>query len=291
MAGERLTTAAGGVVWRPRAGLDSRVEILLVHRPRYDDWTFPKGKPEAGEDLVVTAVREVAEETGLRVRLGHPLPDTTYRAVAGPKRVSYWCVRPLGSPSAFEPNDEVDELRWGEPDDARPLLTYDHDVRLLEAFRALRDANGHRTRTLVVLRHAEARPGDAGDDLARPLTDRGAERAGDLVALLGAYGVRRVVSSPATRCVRTVDPYGSATGALLEVDDRLLETARPSEVRRSIAALLEQKKPTVLCTHRPTMPMVFEVLGLETPDLAAGEGVVVHHRKGVVMATEPLGHP
>jgi 8-oxo-dGTP diphosphatase len=273
------------------ARLDHRVEILLVHRPRYDDWTFPKGKPEAGEDLVVTAVREIAEETGLRVRLGHPLPDTTYRAVVGPKRVSYWCARPVGSPSAFEPNDEVDELRWVKPGDARPLLTYGHDVQLLEAFRALRDANGHKTRTLVVLRHAEAQaPGAWSDDLERPLTHHGAGRAEDLVALLGAYDVRRVVSSPATRCVQTVEPCARATGAVLEIDDRLADGARPGEVRRSAASMLDEKKPAVLCTHLPTVPSVFAVLGQDAPSLAPGEGVVVHHRKGVVMATEPLGH-
>jgi 8-oxo-dGTP diphosphatase len=291
MARERLTTAAGGVVWRPRADRDSRMEVLLVHRPRYDDWTFPKGKPDEDEDLTVTAVREIAEETGLRVRLGHPLPDTTYRIGSGLKRVSYWSARTVGPTSTFEPNDEVDEVRWVKPGDARRLLTYDHDVELLEAFRSLRDAKGHKTRTLVVLRHAKALAPDAWerDDAERPLADRGLDRADGLVALLGAYGVRRVVSSPATRCIQTVDPYATAMSTVLEIDDRLAEGVRPSEVRRSVVALLEQKKPAVLCTHLPTMPWVFEALGLEAPNLSPGEGVVVHHRKGVAMATEPLG--
>jgi 8-oxo-dGTP diphosphatase len=117
----------------------------------------------------------------------------------------------------------------------------------------------------------------------------GAARADELVALLGAYGVGRVVSSPAARCVQTVDPYTTAMGEVLEIDDRLAEGTRPSEVQRCVASLLEQEEPAVLCTHLPTMPWVFDALGLETPALSPGEGVVVHHRNGAVMAAEPLG--
>jgi 8-oxo-(d)GTP phosphatase len=297
MARERLTTAAGGVVWRPRAapssgsGGRSRVEVLVVHRPGYDDWTFPKGKPDAGEDLTATAVREIGEETGLRVRLGHPLPDTTYRVSAGPKRVSYWVARTVGAQSTFEPNKEVDEVRWLKPRDARHLLTYQHDLDVLEAFRDLRDQGAHRTRTLVVLRHAKAevREDWPGDDEDRPLAARGKARADELPAILGAYGVRRVVSSPALRCTQTVEPYAQTMSTFLEIDDRLSEQAGSSAARRSVAALLDRKKPVVLCTHRPTLPWVFAALGLDAIDLAPGEGVVVHHRKGVVKATEPLG--
>lgn len=297
MAGEQLTTAAGGVVWRHRASPSSepgdsrRVEVLVAHRPRYDDWTFPKGKPEAGEDLTATAVREIGEETGLRVRLGHPLPDTRYLIADGPKQVSYWSARTIGAEAEFEPNKEVDEIRWVRPSEARQLLTHEHDVELVEAFGELRETKAHRTRTLIVLRHAKAESRDdwQGDDLDRPLNDVGAARAAELVPILRAYGVRRVISSPALRCTQTVEPFAHDLSTFLEIDDRLSEDTRFAEVNRSVSAVLDRKKPVVLCTHRPTLPWILDAIGADMVDLRPGQGVVVHHRKGVVLATEPLG--
>lgn len=299
MARERPLTAAGAVTWRrcaPRPGSSGKrgVEVLLVHRPRYDDWTFPKGKPDPGEDLVATAVREVAEETAQRVRLGHPLPDTRYRVAGGPKRVSYWAARVVGETATpFQPNREIDDLRWVRPGEARRLLSYEHDLDLLDAFLALRDVKAHRTRTLVVVRHgkAKAREHWRRDDLLRPLTPSGRGRADDLVPLLEAYGVRRVVSSPARRCVDTVAPYADARGLELRHDPRLSEDTTADDVRRAVEDVLAEKSPAVLCGHRPTLPWVFETLGVDAPELAPGEGVVLHLRRGAVVADEPLGRP
>ncbi len=288
MARDQVTTAAGGVIWRHRASPSSeprgrrRVEVLLAHRPRYDDWTFPKGKPDAGEDLTATAVREIAEETGIRARLGHPLPDTTYPIVGGTKQVSYWCARPVGPEEEFVPNREVDEIRWLKLGDAKRMLSYKHDIQLLDAFAELREAKTHRTRTLIVLRHAKAKPRDSwkGDDLDRPLTRIGLDQANRLVPLLGAYGVLRVVSSPAIRCAQTVEPYAHEISTFLEVDDRLSEDTKYAHVNRSLTAILDRKKPVVLCTHRPTLPWLFDALGIDTVDLKPGSGLVVHHRQG-----------
>lgn len=299
MARERPLTAAGAVTWRrcaPRPGSSGKrgVEVLLVHRPRYDDWTFPKGKPDPGEDLVATAVREVAEETAQRVRLGHPLPDTRYRVAGGPKRVSYWAARVVGETATpFQPNREIDDLRWVRPGEARRLLSYEHDLDLLDAFLALRDVKAHRTRTLVVVRHgkAKAREHWRRDDLLRPLTPSGRGRADALVPLLEAYGVRRVVSSPARRCVETVAPYADARGLELRHDPRLSEDTTADDVRRAVEDVLAEKSPAVLCGHRPTLPWVFETLGVDAPELAPGEGVVLHLRRGAVVADEPLGRP
>ena len=299
MAREQKTTAAGGVVWRHRAspspepGGARRVEILVAHRPRYDDWTFPKGKPERGEDLAATAVREVAEETGLRVRLGHPLPDTTYLISEGPKVVSYWAARTIGPELEFKANKEVDKIKWVRLGEARKLLTYVHDIELLDAFAELRESKAHRTRTLIVLRHAKAKARDSwkGDDLHRPLNGVGAAQAAALTPILDAYGVRRVISSPALRCTQTVEPFAQGISTFLEIDDRLAEDTRFSQVNRSLSAMLDHKKPVVVCTHRPTLPWVFDALGTEVVDLKPGQGVVVHHRKGVVLASEPLGRP
>jgi 8-oxo-dGTP diphosphatase len=301
MAGPRVIHAAGGVVWRPRLPRKSggekvstkdRVEVLLVHRPSYDDWSFPKGKPDRGESLPVTAVREIAEETGYTVRLGHPLPETLYRVRGGMKRVSYWVARPVGKPKQFKPNAEIDEVRWVKVSEARKLLTYDHDRILLKAFTALRDAKAHRTRTLIILRHAQARTrtGWKGDDLDRPLTKPGELQARKLEPLLRAYGVRNILTSPALRCAHTVETYARSIKAFLEVDDRLSEETRPKRVDRSIITAVERKGPLVICTHRPTLPWVFESLRLEPRELPPGEGVVVHHRRGRVVAVEHFGH-
>jgi 8-oxo-dGTP pyrophosphatase MutT (NUDIX family)/phosphohistidine phosphatase SixA len=287
MASERITKAAGGIVWRKaQAG----VEVLTIHRPSYDDWTFPKGKTDPGESLQATAVREIAEETGLRVRLGHPLGVLSYPIAGGTKTVTYWCARTVGDEGTFEPNDEVDEIRWVSLNGAEALLTYEHDETLLATFRELLERKAHRTRTIVVLRHGKAAPHTASkeDDLARPLTALGREQAAELVPVLGAYGIRRVVSSPAVRCAQTVEPFAHSISTFLEIDDRLGEDTRASQVQRSVEALLDRKNPVVMCTHRPTLPWVFDSVGMQTYDLAPGEGVVLHHRRGELLATEIL---
>ena len=117
--------AAGGVVMR-----DGRV--LLVHRPRYDDWTLPKGKLDPGESYEEAALREVEEETGMRCSLGRELPNTQYRVGDRPKLVRYWLMTPEAE-TAFVPNDETDDLRWATPQEALELLTYDRDREVLSA--------------------------------------------------------------------------------------------------------------------------------------------------------------
>jgi 8-oxo-dGTP diphosphatase len=125
-----MVEAAGGVLWRISAkGL---LRVGLVHRPKYDDWSFPKGKLEDGEDHATAALREVAEETGLRGKLGQELPEVRYQDRYGrPKRVRYWSMEVLSG--AFQPNDEVDELVWLSVDDARAQLSYERDRRVLDA--------------------------------------------------------------------------------------------------------------------------------------------------------------
>jgi 8-oxo-dGTP pyrophosphatase MutT (NUDIX family) len=117
--------AAGGVVMRDG-------QVALVHRPRYDDWTLPKGKLDSGESFEEAAVREVEEETGLRSRLVRELPATTYEVNGRPKIVRYWLMD-VGHEGSFMPNDETDELRWVTPDEALRLLTYDRDRDVIAA--------------------------------------------------------------------------------------------------------------------------------------------------------------
>ncbi len=125
-----VVQAAGGVVWRRGAG--GELEILLVHRPRYDDWTVPKGKLEPGETHAMAAAREVEEETGLHCQLGPELASTAYTDRKGrPKQVRYWAMTPAGG--GFNPTDEVDQIRWLTVDAAGPLLTYPRDLQVLDA--------------------------------------------------------------------------------------------------------------------------------------------------------------
>ena len=124
--------AGGGVVWRRRP--DGQVEVLLVHRPKYDDWSLPKGKLERGEDEDEAALREVEEETGLRCVLGPELPTTRYHDRFGrPKSVRYWAMTTEPDHSEFVPNREVDQIRWLSPEDAAALVSYDRDREVVQS--------------------------------------------------------------------------------------------------------------------------------------------------------------
>jgi 8-oxo-dGTP pyrophosphatase MutT (NUDIX family)/phosphohistidine phosphatase SixA len=290
--GPRDVVSAGVVVFGPKRS------VLVVHRPKYDDWSFPKGKLDPGERAAAAAVREVLEETGVVVRLGPPLASQRYPVRGGMKTVVYWTGRPADeSPasldvSTYEPNAEIDKVQWVSAGRARGLLTYEHDVATLDEAVGIRK----RTRTMVILRHgiSRARKTWRGDDRRRPLVAGGFKQAERLVPVLAAYGVTRLVSSGSTRCTQTLEPYAASIGGKLEVDDLFSEEdATPKAVRRKVvdlmAELAEAPKSAgglVLCTHRPVLPWVFDALGLEDAGLEKGEMLVVHLRRGEVVATE-----
>jgi 8-oxo-(d)GTP phosphatase len=276
--------AAGAVVTR-KGG-----DVLLVHRPKYDDWSFPKGKLDPGEHVTTAAVREVAEETGLDIRLGPPLATQRYWVENGErrrKRVHYWVARVVGDDdvSKYKPNHEIDEVVWLPLDKARKQLHYDYDLVTLSEFEQVRK----KTYPLVILRHgrAKSRKAWSKDDRERPLTKAGEFQAEQVVPVLGAYGVTHILTSSSRRCWRTVAPYADVADLEMEdTDDLSEEDATPETVAEQVKGLLALKEASVLCTHRPVLPWVFEALGLETPSLAPGSVFVVHHRKGRVVATE-----
>jgi 8-oxo-(d)GTP phosphatase len=205
--------AAGAVVWRP--GTEGP-EFALVHRPRYDDWSYPKGKLRREEHVLAAACREVAEETGFRIVLGRPLTPSVYRVSERRKQVDYW-VAQCAESMDFVPNHEVDEVAWLPAAVVRERLTYPRDAELLDEVRSAPVS----TVPFILLRHASAGRKAAGagvDDLARPLDGRGVADAKLLAGLLACYGQCRVVSSAAERCLATVRPYAVAAGAAIEVE-------------------------------------------------------------------------
>jgi 8-oxo-dGTP pyrophosphatase MutT (NUDIX family) len=276
--------AAGAVVTRKGGA------VLLVHRPKYDDWSFPKGKLDPGEHTVTAAVREVAEETGLDVRLGPALSPQRYRMSNGRwKSVDYWTARVVGSDdvSGYRPNAEIDAVEWVPWKDTARRLTYPYDRDTLAEARPLR----RRTRALVVLRHGKARSRGAWkkDDRLRPLLQLGEAQAQRLVPLLAAFDVTVAHSSSSTRCVQTVTPYAEVTGWPVKLYDELSEEGATTEgVVDLVDALLEGGESAVLCTHRPVLPTVLDALGVPEVKLEPGAMLVVHHRKGRVVASEQL---
>jgi 8-oxo-dGTP diphosphatase len=260
--------AAGVVPWR--RGRDGP-EVLLVHRPRRDDWSLAKGKREPGEELPETAIREVAEEAGLRLLAGRRLETVHYLVGGRPKRVEFWAAaepaRP-GQPAAFVPNDEVDEVRWFPLPRALEQLSYATDVGVLKDFARW----PRRTVPLVVLRHASAghKKDWTGDDLLRPLDFKGQSQARTLVSLLGCFGPVRVVSSPATRCLATIEPYAGHVGAPVVIEPALMLPRHPEsdtsadqvthpEVVGAVRGMLADGIPTVICAHRENIPDIMAV--------------------------------
>ena len=277
--------AAGAVVTRQ---VGRGREVLLVHRPKYDDWSFPKGKQDPGEHVTTTAIREVLEETGVEIRLGRPLRPQLYAVAGGRgKKVHYWTGHVVGDDdlSTYERNDEVDDLRWFPVDEARKQVTYLDDLDLLNQHLAARK----RTSPLLVVRHARAKKRSRwdGPDPKRPLTRTGSQQARALVPVLRAYGVTRLLSSSSTRCVQTFKPYAKEQVVTLEESVELSEEGyAATRTNAMLTHLMDSPDPAALCSHRPVLPELFRLLGLQEEPLSPGELVVCHHRKGEVVATE-----
>jgi 8-oxo-dGTP diphosphatase len=234
------------------------MEVLLVHRPRYDDWTFPKGKALDGEPDDENAVREVEEETGLRGTLGVELPSSTYPDNRGrQKLVRYWTMRPESG--SFSADREVDEVLWLREAEAARTLTYDRDREVLEAVPP----------PLLVHRHAWAGEKGTwdGDDARRPLDERGRRQAEALVGLFEPFRIDRIVSSPFVRCVQSVEPLGKARGLEVDTVDELAEGhGPPEEAVRYLRDLAGHA--AVVSAHGPELEPIFG-------EVEKGETVVV----------------
>jgi 8-oxo-(d)GTP phosphatase len=273
-------------LWRPG---NSGPEVLLIHRPRYDDWTFPKGKAEPGEHPLLTAVREVREETGIRPVLGRPLPSVRYQRKGRPKRVDYWAATSAAGPVGDPAPAEVDVAGWLPLAAARERLTYQHDLALLTELTAgPGDATGPGTVPFVLLRHATAEPkrGWPGDDLLRPLDPPGREQAGAVAALLACFGAARVVSSATARCVDTVLPYAVPAGVPVRAEPALTIGGPVQAAEDRLRELLAEGVPTIFCGHGETLPGQLAALCGQLgagpppdPELEKGSFWVLHVRE------------
>lgn len=299
------------------------MQVLLIHRPRYDDWSWPKGKLDnAREPLAMCAVREVQEETGIPVLLGAKLPSVKYKLANGMRKVChYWAATPAdvdgraaGALDARGRIDdcsarEVDEKRWVDARKARELLTRSDDVEPLGALLDMWDDDELRTWTLLVVRHGRAKKRSAwkGGESTRPLTDNGQKQSRNLVPILAAFGVQEMISSPWQRCWDTVEPYARASDTtVLQAPEITEKTAkkRPGGVRALVDDLLARpREVTAVCTHRPVLPFVLEAIAKrsphrvakrlpqENPYLRTAEVLVIHmaqreHRRARVVAVE-----
>jgi 8-oxo-(d)GTP phosphatase len=294
--------AAGAVLWRP-AGRGA--QVALIHRPKYDDWGFAKGKLTPGEHVLLAAVREVEEETGLRVTLGRNLPPVRYLVDGLPKRVDYWAALVDAVSAPFVRSSEVDKLEWVPVSAAGRRLSYGHDVQLLAAF----SAAPRLTAPLILLRHASAGSKSdwrKGDD-SRPLDSRGRQQAKLLARLLRCFGAARVLSSPTERCVATVRPFAESEGAEVEQVDafavparrrkkaakQAVTDARAHDAARAVTSAAADGRPTVICAHRENLPLLLEAacrqLGAGAPagpPLRKSEFWVLHRADGKLVAAE-----
>ena len=257
--------AAGGLLWRPAVGADteSSLEIGLIHRPRYDDWSLPKGKLAPGESEIEGAIREVLEETGYRIRLGRPLGEVRYMKTSGrttrPKVVRYWAME--ADTGYFTPNREVDELRWVTVGEAGEMLTHAHDQKVLDRFVRGPALSGY----VLLVRHAKAGERDdwSGDDRERPLEEDGWSQAEELIRPLSRFDVDDIISADFERCVQTVQPLADALRLPVRREELFSESGYPAhedEAIHLVRKLGESLATTVVCSQGDVIPDLLQRL-------------------------------
>jgi 8-oxo-(d)GTP phosphatase len=248
----KAVLAAGAVLWRPN-GDPSSLEVAIIHRPRYDDWSLPKGKVDPGETEPVTAVREVHEETGYSSVLGRRLAAVSYPVEQGIKKVRYWAARRVDGD--FNPNAEVDELKWLPVAEAMKQLEYPQDRKVLRRF-AKQPVD---TKTLLIVRHGTAgsKSRYKGDDQKRPLDKHGRAQAESLVGVLLAFGADVLYAANRVRCHQTLEPLAEELAATICNEPLLTEEAYAENrkaARHRILEIAGAGGTPVICTQGRVIP-------------------------------------
>lgn len=263
--------AAGGVVWR-QDGRD--LLIAVVHRPRYDDWTLPKGKTRSGEQLLVAAVREILEETGADVEVGRRLTPVEYLIGSGErKRVAHWSMRYLGGD--HQPSAEVDEIVWLTVAEATQRLTYPVDRAVLADFARVPTP----TRTLILMRHAKAgkRSEWKGDDRLRPLDKIGRRHAREVVPVLETFRPQRILAADRVRCEQTIAPLAAHLRLPVKPAPEFSDEAQdadPMRTLQSALALTRLPGSTVVCSQGSAIPGLLYEWDVPSTDYPSRKGSI-----------------
>jgi len=285
--------AAGALLWRENSQLE--IEIALIHRPRYGDWSLPKGKVDDGESTLQCAYREVFEETGVKAQFTRELGSVEYLESGESKRVKYWAAKAPSFDQQFKVNEEVDEIRWLNPADATALATHDSDKSIIENFLSQEP----RTDTLIILRHTKALERGDWDDLdsKRTLDEKGLQQAASLITHLAPFAIDEIYSSDYIRCVQTVTPLADVRNLRITEIPNLNEENFDLDPERSISfanAVKQDEKNILLCSHNPVIPtMLRGILNtkLKNKDLIKlepGDAWIVHRVRGEIVALDFL---
>jgi len=287
--------AAGAVVWRKNNS--SEIEIAVIHRPKYDDWSLPKGKVDPGEAIIAGAHREVLEESNLDTQFGPYLGDVEYQTIEGAKRVHFWSAQVVTS-HPFSVNSEVDKLEWHNLKSAKKVLTQESDKDILGKFAKL-DLD---TKPFILLRHAKAvsRQEWQGDDDDRPLDSLGSYQADRLIPIYSAFKIDEIHSSDALRCYDTVTKLARKLEIKFEVSNKLGESAYKKDKEKAVdycKDLIKLDMSILICSHNPILPKILSKLTKKaevvTDDekLQPADSWVIHRNGKKIVQVDRLAAP
>ena len=288
-------SAAGAVVWRKHK--DNFTEVAIIHRPKYDDWSFPKGKIEVGESLIACAHREVLEETNLQTEFGPHLGQVEYFTPDGLKKVTYWSAKVIAE-KPFRTNSEVDQLKWIPITKVIEVLTNETDKEIFDKFVKVK----FNSKPFILLRHAKAITRDEwqGEDDDRPLSSSGQNQAMRLLSTYQVFNIDQIHSSYAVRCYDTVKSMAKGLDIKLEVSSKLSESTYKKDKEKAfdyVRELIKEDKSILICSHNPILPKMLNKLTKKSEieadedKLSPADGWVIHRSGKEIIQIDRLDAP